>query len=81
MNKLIALALFLLSVATGYGQRFVALRTMEARFGVGMSNILSELAGEQHGDPRNKDVCTMMMFNVNYKFGSTKGAPRFFSTF
>lgn len=39
------------------------------------------LAGEQRGDPRNKDVYMMMMFNVNYKFGSTKGPTRFFSTF
>jgi hypothetical protein len=39
------------------------------------------LAGEQRGDPRHKDVYMMMMFNVNYKFGSTKGAPRFFSIF
>jgi hypothetical protein len=81
MNKLITLALLLLSVTATYGQRFVALRCMEARFGVGMPIILSELAGEQRGDPRHKDVYMMMMFNVNYKFGSTKGAPRFFSTF
>ncbi len=32
-------------------------------------------------NPRNNDVYMMMLFNVNYKFGSTKGAPRFFSTF
>jgi hypothetical protein len=59
----------------------VALRSIEARFGVGMPIILSELTSEQRGDPRNEDVYMMMMFNVNYKFGSTKGAPRFFSIF
>ena len=32
-------------------------------------------------NPRHNNVYMMMMFNVNYKFGSTKGAPRFFSIF
>lgn len=54
MNKLITLALLLLSVTATYGQRFVALRTMEARFGVGMPIILSELAASSVETPEMK---------------------------
>ena len=54
MNKLITLALLLLSVTATYGQRFVALRSMEARFGVGMPIILSELAASSVETPEMK---------------------------
>ncbi len=36
--------------------------------------------GEQRGDPRDKDVYMMLLFNVNYKLTDSRGRlPKFFS--